>query len=580
MKNARRPLGPLLALVLAFAAASPAPGASPSSSAASPARFPKLAVVVSIDGLSFSRLEEYRGWYVAGLKRLLDEGYVERAARYHHLNTETGPGHAALGTGSPPRVTGIVANRWFEARQDGSLRVVYCTDEREPSSPDGAPAFYPGAAKLQVPTLGDRLVAAHPGARVVSVSGKDRGAIFLAGKDPRHAVYWYEQRSGRFVSSPAYPPTTPFARAVAAIVERFDGSPADALYPRFGRFWKRLPDTGGTREDRHLPTAGLELFQIPVSGLGFDHDLTRNGDGYFTAVYQSPYIDEVTMDLALAVLGDPGLALGRGDQPDLFCLSLSAQDTVSHNYGSESEENLDVLRRLDLQLGRLLDALEAFPKGSVVLAFSSDHGFSPIPEVERKGGGRLVFGRNVLNTFLSRTNRLLDEELCLDPQTRPLAGSEGWNLVFDPRAFPATPRSGCGNRAVVNRRDLEDVLPRVVTHFFREEVRDVLLVSQKDRWPQGGDADFVREDFFAGRSGDAILIPQDHVLMHWDPIRGSGHGSQDESNIHVPLVFWGGGIQPGASETPSTPYDLAPTLGRLLGVALPDAVGRALALPR
>ncbi len=42
----------------------------------------------------------YRPWYVAGLKRLLDEGHVEANANYRHINTETGPGHASLGTGS------------------------------------------------------------------------------------------------------------------------------------------------------------------------------------------------------------------------------------------------------------------------------------------------------------------------------------------------------------------------------------------------------------------------------------------------------------------------------------------------
>ena len=75
---------------------------------------PSLTVVLSLDGLSWSRLEYYRPWYVSGLKRLLDEGQVETGARYRHLNTETSPGHAALATGAPPRVTGVVANRWIE----------------------------------------------------------------------------------------------------------------------------------------------------------------------------------------------------------------------------------------------------------------------------------------------------------------------------------------------------------------------------------------------------------------------------------------------------------------------------------
>jgi predicted AlkP superfamily pyrophosphatase or phosphodiesterase len=83
---------------------------------------PRLAVVVSVDGLSWSRLAYYRPWYVGGFKRLLDEGLVETSCRYRHLNTETGPGHSSLSTGAPPRVTGIVANRWFQERPGGEIQ--------------------------------------------------------------------------------------------------------------------------------------------------------------------------------------------------------------------------------------------------------------------------------------------------------------------------------------------------------------------------------------------------------------------------------------------------------------------------
>ncbi|MRR12799.1 alkaline phosphatase family protein, partial [bacterium] len=52
-----------------------------------PVRSPKLAVLVSVDGLQMKRLLDYRPYFVAGLKRLLDEGHVERNAHYAHLNT-------------------------------------------------------------------------------------------------------------------------------------------------------------------------------------------------------------------------------------------------------------------------------------------------------------------------------------------------------------------------------------------------------------------------------------------------------------------------------------------------------------
>src|SRR5262249_3939478 len=101
-----------------------------------------LAVVVSVDGLSWDRLQYYRPWYVSGLKRLLDESRAEAGARYRHLNTETGPGPSSLSTGAPPRITGVVANRWFEMSADGSIRSLNCVDRPAPEGPPGSPPMF------------------------------------------------------------------------------------------------------------------------------------------------------------------------------------------------------------------------------------------------------------------------------------------------------------------------------------------------------------------------------------------------------------------------------------------------------
>src|SRR5262249_4787430 len=155
------------------------------------------------------------------LKRLLDEGRVETACRYRHLNTETGPGHSSLSTGAPPRVTGIVANQWFEPQPDGSILVVRAAHQATGTrAPSGQPAAIAGPGDLRVDTLGDRMVAADPGSRVVSVSGKDRSAVLLAGRNRAHTVYWYDTDTGRFVTSPAYAPP-PESRDIVA---RFDGA--------------------------------------------------------------------------------------------------------------------------------------------------------------------------------------------------------------------------------------------------------------------------------------------------------------------------------------------------------------------
>jgi hypothetical protein len=636
---------PILISLGALAAAGPQPSA------------PRLVLVVSVDGLSWDRLQYYRPWYGAGLKRLLDESLVEAEARYRHLNTETGPGHSSLSTGAPPRVTGVVANRWFERAGEGSMRSLSCVDRPAPTAAPGTPPMFyrryekdgriyvfaqaaaleqweasgepgrgitrlaygpqgetvvfdsedaitlfnarngrayeafpsaltvPGAGALRVPTLGDRLVETRPGARVVSLSAKDRSALFMAGRQESHTVYWYDQETGRFVTSPFYSPPAS-ARAVVDAFNRVQAGPV--LPARFGLAWKKLgaPEPPSAEPlPRPVPALSLIDYQLPSNGLGWDHPLTLNPRGYFSALYYSPFTDELVADLAVAFLENEAFGLGRRAQPDLLWLSFSAQDVVSHSYGVESEENLDTLRRLDLQLGRVMGVIDRlFPKGSAVIALSADHGFPVIPEAEHQRnpsfkGGRLLTTDRGFPTFLERLNRLVSLELCLDPESRPLFGSDGFNVAYNWPAFPLrTVDASCGPAgAPVGGADLDRVLPRVLGRYYAEEIEKVYLASERDRWPKDDPAtEFVVNDFDPERSGDAVLIPRYGVMTHWDPARGSMHGSHYDYDTHVPLLFWGGPFRPETARDTATPYDLAPTIAALLGVEIKDAVGHDL----
>jgi len=560
-------------LTIALTAAAPLPEGQ------DPSRTPRLAVIIAVDGLGWGRLEQYRPWFTAGFKRLLDEGQVETACRYRHLNTETGPGHSSLSTGAPPRVSGIVANRWFEQAADGSIRTVQAAFPYAPGVPGSSQStVVAGPGNLRVPTLGDVLVAAHAESRVVSVSGKDRSAILLAGRDRRHSVFWYELDTGAFVTSRAYEPN-PAARAV---VERYNRE--ERLPVRYGFKWEKMevaPETGPIPSSaRPVPALDLLDFQVPANGLAFPHDYRLNPGGYFGALYASPAVDELVADLAVALLEDRSLALGRGSVPDVLTLSFSAQDVVSHYYGAESEENLDVLRRLDVQLGRVLSAIEQASPHAVV-ALSADHGFASNPDAERVRnpafkGARLVYGPRTFPNFVDRLNRLLDSDLCLDPRSAPVYASEGWNLIYNRPALPLhTVEGPCGPAgSAVGREALDEALARVVTRFFPDEIERVLPVAQWKTWPAGETAtEFARNDLDLERSGDAFLVPRMFVQMTPDPGRGSGHGTHHEYDVHVPLILWGGPFRAARSETARTPYDVAPTLASFLGVSLPEAVG-------
>ena len=574
----------LASLVLLLGLASPAVAAGPRPTP--PAQTPSLAVIVVVDGLSWARFEQDRPLYVAGFKRLLDEGLVAANSRYRHINTETGPGHASLATGAPPRVHGIVVNQWLEEGSDGTQRSVYCAAQPAPPPARGT---LPGPANLRADTLGDRLVATWPGARVVTVSGKDRAAIFLAGRDPRHIATWFDSHSGRFTTSAAYGAGTPAQAAGRAVIEDFNRAECGSrLGERLGTVWARLLlPVAMPPGPWAVPAERLADYQIPVHGLLFPHDLAANRNRYFYGVYTSPLVDELTADLAVAAVNDPGLQLGRRSSPDLLAVSFSAQDLVSHNYGPESEENLDVLRRLDLLVGRLLDALDArIGRTRYVLAFSADHGFSPIPEYRKRidpgfRGGRLVDGPRVAVGFVQRLNRLLDDRLGLDPASRPVAAVEGWALYY---TRPLPQRTAAGQHGPAGRPvgigEVDAALPAALSTLFAEELAGVDLASQADSWPENDPmTEFVRNDFDPARSGDATLIPKPGVLMHWDPGRGTGHGSPYEPDTHVPLIFLGGPFAPGRIEADTTPYDLAPTLAAELAVTMPAATGRSLVPP-
>jgi hypothetical protein len=404
-------------------------------------------------------------------------------------------------------------------------------------------------------------------------------------------VYWFDQETGRFVTSPYYDTYGLTGAMGRTMLARFNREKAGPTLPtRFGTAWHPLPNgspvTGHGSASLPQPEALVADFQVPTNGLGFPHDLTFGARGYFTGFYNSPFSDSLVTDLAIECLEDGPLGLGKGRAPDLLFVGLSAQDTVSHAYGPESAENLDLLRRLDLNLGRLLDALAAqgFNRDQVVVALSADHGFAPIPETSRLrnpdyGGGRLVDGDRVLPNVYQRLNRLVSEALCLPPASRPIFGGEGWSMIYNRPALPMRTIAGpCGPEdRPVGVADIDRVLPGVVRQHFDEEVESVLLVSERAAWPTGDRAaTFVANDFDAERSGDAFLIPRYGVLMHGDPGRGTGHGTHHEYDTHVPLVFWGGAWPAGASAAEATPYDLAPTLAATLGITLPAATGRAL----
>src|SRR5260221_1752136 len=82
--------------------------------------------------------------------------------------------------------------------------------------------------------------------------------------------------------------------------------------------------------------------------------------------------------------------LGGDGRTDFLGVSLSSLDSVGHSYGPRSHEIQDMLVRLDITVGKLLDYLDKkVGAANYVVAMSSDHGVADLPE-QNPAGGRLA----------------------------------------------------------------------------------------------------------------------------------------------------------------------------------------------
>jgi arylsulfatase A-like enzyme len=81
----------------------------------------------------------------------------------------------------------------------------------------------------------------------------------------------------------------------------------------------------------------------------------------------------------------------------------------------------------------------------------------------------------------------------------------------------------------------------------------------------------------SSRSGDLMIVPKEYWFLGGRNVAaGTTHGTHHTYDTHVPVIFFGGAVKAGRSKASATPADIAPTLGSLAGVRLPQAEGHAL----
>ncbi|MDB4874607.1 MAG: type phosphodiesterase/nucleotide pyrophosphatase [Gemmatimonadetes bacterium] len=486
---------------------------------------PTLVVFVTVDQMRSDYFQRFDKQFTGGLRRLYDGGAFFSEGYQDHGITETAPGHSVTMSGRFPIHTGIVMN------SQGVNDVPNAELIGAPADPGASPIRFQGT------TLTDWLKAANSRTRFLSVSRKDRGAILPIGRS-RGDIYWWAPSTATFTTSRYY------ADALPAWVDRFNARHMGQQHA--GTEWNLL-----------LPESAYpEPDSVPAENRGknfmFPHQVSDDSTIAARSAPAYPWMDEMT--LALALEGVQQLGLGSaGDRTDVLAVSLSTTDAIGHAYGPDSREMHDQILRLDRYLGVFFDSLfKMRDQRRIVVALTADHGMSPLPAIKStlypNHDAKIV---SIAPAFRAFRHRLTAAGVDSDA----VAMDEAMVVLVKPSAFDKVHMNA--DSAIAS---------------FGADAMQIPGVLRADMMSALAKADTVH-DYIARRW--LHMVPPNSVVRmiitltpysYWAPGNQPTHGSPHNDDAHVPVLFYGEGVQPGKYTDFVRVVDMAPTLAALIGV--------------
>lgn len=505
---------------------------------------PKLVVGIVVDQMRYDYLSRFESKYTnTGFKRLINNGYNCKNTHFNYIPTYTGPGHASIYTGTTPKYHGIIANNWYDKTLE---KFVYCAgDENSKSIGTDADAGQMSPHRMQTTTIGDenRLFTQMRG-KTIGISIKDRASILPAGHTANAAYWFHGKNEGKFISSSFYMDKLP------KWVKDFN----DEKHPDgYLKSWNTLYDistyieSGSDLNNYEGGFKGKDEATFP-----YDLEALKDKNGHYDILKTTPFGNSLLTDFVLAAI--KGEELGVDSDTDVLTVSYSSTDYIGHNFGVNSKEIEDTYIRLDLELERLLNALdEQVGENNYTVFLTADHGAVEVPAYLEEF--------HIPAGYLDNSNMKKDFKDFLKRTfgTDKIVANVSNNQVFL-------------DYKVLNDKglDLEDVQDNIIEELISYDNVYKIYKSKTMMSTEfsTGIEKLLQLGYHQKRSGDILVVASPAFISYSKT--GSTHGSGFNYDTHVPLIFYGFGINQGETLERKEITDLAPTISALLNISFPN----------
>jgi predicted AlkP superfamily pyrophosphatase or phosphodiesterase len=546
----QRPIYLFLTLLLAFQA-----GFSQKTNQTPPTTVPrpKLVVGIVVDQMRWDYLYRFYPLFKAngGFKRMMGEGFSCDNNLIPYTPTITACGHTCAYTGSVPAVHGITGNAWWDNQL---MRSVYCSEDKTVKGVGGQTEEdgQMSPKNMLTTTICDELkIATNFRNKVIGIAIKDRGAILPAGHSA-DAAYWYEGRTGNFISSSFYKMTQ-----LPAWVQQFNRRKiVDSLYKLN---WKlSLPAEVYTQ----YATEDIKPYESKPLGreaTGFPYDLSAFIGKDYSKISPTPWGNTLTVEMAKAAIAAE--QLGKGTTTDFLAVSFSSPDYIGHSFGPNSIEQVDDFIRLDEDLGKLFAYLdEKVGKGQYTAFLTADHAVAHVP-------GFMKEHKLPAGTFDDAAVRR-----SLNATIKTKYGVD--NAIVSTYNYQFSLNHPRLDSAKVDKQFIKKMI--IDTLLSKDAVANAFATADIMTVPINKTLrDMLANGYYPARSGDVQLILKPGYIE--GGATGTTHGSWYPYDAHIPLLWYGWGIKQGKTKRETYMTDIAPTVAALLNIQAPSgSVGKVI----